>query len=77
MGINNTRYDRVTVYLKGSQRTFFDELIKYLSEKGVSVPSRSDLIRAVIDEMTGATDWKTKPLVDAINDFRIRRQIDV
>jgi Arc/MetJ-type ribon-helix-helix transcriptional regulator len=76
MGIKNTHYDRVTVYLKNSQKSFLNELIKDLENKGVSVPSRSDLIRAIIDEATGDTDWKSRSLVEAINEFKKQRYIN-
>lgn len=72
MGVNNTRYDRITVYLKTNQRNFFNRLIADFEERKVSVPSRSDLMRAIIDEMTGDLDWKTRPLIEAIKDFRAR-----
>lgn len=67
MGINNTKYKRVTVYLKEAQLNFLDGLIKEFSGPNISTPSRSDVIRAILDSHCNTEDWQTIGLLEKIN----------
>lgn len=66
MGVQNTRYERVTVYLKKAQTKFLNELIEDMSEPNVIKPSRSDVIRVILDQYCNTEDWQTKGLLDKI-----------
>jgi metal-responsive CopG/Arc/MetJ family transcriptional regulator len=70
MGVKNTQYERVTVYLKEAQLIFLDSLIEDLRKQGSTVPSRSDLVRAIIAEHTDSSDWMTQSLIEAINQYK-------
>lgn len=67
MGVNNTRYERVTVYLKKSQVEFLNELINEMSNPNIVKPSRSDVVRAILDKYCNTEDWQTSGLIDMIS----------
>lgn len=68
MGVQNTRYERVTVYLKKAQTKFLNDLIKEMSEPNVIKPSRSDVIRVILDQYCNTEDWQTKGLLEKIKE---------
>jgi metal-responsive CopG/Arc/MetJ family transcriptional regulator len=80
MGVHNTVYPRITVYLKQSHLDFLDNIIKGLSQDETNPPSRSDLIRVIIDKHLGIEDWRTKALYEEIisksKSFTISRDKD-
>jgi hypothetical protein len=61
MGVQNTRYNRVTLYLKRAHLSFLDSIINEISEENPDSNrlSRSDLIRAILDKQCGTEDWQT------------------
>lgn len=76
MGISNTRYQRVTVYLKQAQITFLNELINEIKDPNIIKPSKSDVIRAILDEYCNTEDWHTKGLLDLIKNKTKRTDYD-
>lgn len=66
MGVHNTAYQRVTVYLKKAHVDFLDRIISELTIQENSGPSRSDLIRALLDKHCSTEDWRTNSLLNEI-----------
>lgn len=69
MGVNNTRYDRVTIYLKPRQIDYLDAIMKKFSETDGFNPSRSDILRAILDEFCNTEDWQTQGLLKQLSIF--------
>lgn len=63
MGVKNTRYERVTVYLKKAQVDFLKKVIHETSDQNVNKLSRSDVIRAILDCYCDTKDWQTEGLL--------------
>jgi hypothetical protein len=66
MGVHNTRNPRVTVYLKRAHVDFLDGVIKGLSKKDIPIPSRSELIRVILDKLCKSEDYSTDGLYKEI-----------
>lgn len=72
MGVDNTQFRRVTVYLKGAHLDFLDSIIEDLRKHGSTTPSRSDIVRAILDEYADSSDWMTQSLINAVNKYKAR-----
>lgn len=59
MGVHNTVYKRTTVYLKKAQVESLKETLKRMASDGFTKVSMSDLIRAILDKVTGTEDSST------------------
>ena len=68
LGIHNTSYERITVYVKKEHIDFLDDLISDLQGTKQTVPSRSELIRALLDKYCGSLDWYSKELYSLISE---------
>lgn len=66
MGVHNTSFPRITAYLKQNHIDFLDKIALDLSGEGQTMPSRSDILRAILDEFVGAKDWNSNALYQEI-----------
>lgn len=77
MGVKNSRYERVTVYLKKAQVDFLSDLLKEITDPNVNKPSRSDIIRGILDQYCNTEDWQTEGLLNVIGQrMNIKKQIN-
>jgi len=66
MGVHNTSFPRITAYLKQNHIDFLDKLASKLSVEGQTTPSRSDILRAILDDFIGMKDWNSNALYQEI-----------
>lgn len=66
MGVHNTSFERITIYLKEEHIEFLDNIISQLGESKQTIPNRSELVRALLDKYSGTNDWQSKQLYQII-----------
>ncbi len=66
MGVKNTKYERITVYLKKAHVTFLNELLMEMSDPNVNKLSRSDIIRVILDQYCNTEDWQSIGLLNTL-----------
>jgi hypothetical protein len=66
----------MTVYLKQAQINFLNELIKGITDPNIIKPSKSDVIRVILDEYCSTEDWHTNGLLNLIKSKTNRRHCD-
>ncbi|GBG55905.1 hypothetical protein SPFL3102_02844 [Sporomusaceae bacterium FL31] len=66
MGVNNTCYERVTLYLKKEHVQFLNKIVAEITNENQSSVGKSELVRAVLDDCCDINDWKSKALFEKI-----------
>lgn len=62
MGVNETSYPRVTVYLKKAHIEFLDKIVSDIHNDDETKINRSDLVRAILDHFCNSKDNKSRAL---------------